>query len=109
MVVVPLQEDEDNAAAAEAAEGGGAAGAMPDRAWQEEELQASALLFPRIRLRLPPLVTSDMLSEREAALAALGAPSSSSCFADPLHHLTRSQHALLCMLARSWTCPRGVL
>ena len=51
---------------------GGGAGAMPDRAWQEEELRASALLFPKIRLRLPPLATSDMLAEREAALAALG-------------------------------------
>jgi hypothetical protein len=30
------------------------------------------LLFPAIQLRLPPPVTSDMVAEREAALAALG-------------------------------------
>ena len=66
---------------------------MPDQAWREEELRARGLLFPALRLRLPPLVTSDMVAEREAALAALGAPAAPCCL--PNLATNRRMHASL--------------
>ena len=50
------------------------------------------VLYPSFELRLPPPVTSDMVAEREAALAALG---------ERTHPLVREQVYIILMVERS--------
>jgi hypothetical protein len=91
------EEGEDAGAAADEA-------GLPDQAWRDEELARAGLLFPALRLRLPPLATSDMMAEREAALAALGARAHAFCMR-LIWHMHACMHAPLpCPASAACSC-----